>query len=373
MPAAAGLVRWKPALELWIDKRTALYRGADAATSAPEAEDEAEEGVSEAAAWGWELEPNLMRRAAETAGGPILAMDWDGEPVLFVPPEGGRRRARRVYAADRLWAEVVGGWDWLITETVRHPTLPLFAHPDGVEFGLRDGAWRPVRVVQAKTTAARWRSDWVADDGAAVLPPAVVLQTAAEMLCVEAASGGPLEGALVPVLIGGQEFLLREIPRDPETLAAVAELVAAFRLSLEQNEPPAAPPTEAGERVLRRMYPAEDPAQELRVVDMTSAAYPLVAELRAARRALEAAEARWTAARVRVEEWLGSAPGLIAPGIKVTWKATAPVRRTDWRRAAERLRALVSAEAWEAAVAAATAESPGARRFVVNISEDEEG
>ena len=134
--AMAGIDPRVTPLDVYLDK--AMPRDPD-----EEAERDEEE-MEPWQEWGWDLEPNVLRKAADVSGEPILGLDWSEEPALFWP---GRKRPYGRRTAQ--YRKIIGAeLEALVTGTVRHPTLPLMTHPDGIGFSRAGTAWRPFSSVR---------------------------------------------------------------------------------------------------------------------------------------------------------------------------------------------------------------------------------
>lgn len=104
----------------------------------------------------------------------------------------------------------------------RHKRLPfLYFSPDG-----RAGK----RNVQAKT--ARTREGW-GEPGTDQVPDDYLIQVQHEMAC------GELEVTDIPVLFGGQDFAIYEVPADRELQEKIADAEADLWDRIERGEPPA--------------------------------------------------------------------------------------------------------------------------------------
>lgn len=111
-------------------------------------------------------------------------------------------------------------------QTLHHPSAPIVAHPDG---------WIPAtgEGVECKT-ADRFEADEFGEPGSDQVPVRYLVQCATYMAVTDAPKWH------LGVLIGGNDFRMYEIPRDPAIEAAVIEGARAFWTHVEQRRPPAA-------------------------------------------------------------------------------------------------------------------------------------
>jgi len=351
----SGLNKWQSPLELYLEK------------TLPPDEDGDDGGGSEAGEWGLDLEANVLRKAADVLGLPILGNDWGDEPCLFWPGE------RYPFSQDcPKFAEVVGDLEWLVTQTVHHPDLPLYTHPDGIVFRevLGTNSWEPCRTINAKTASAWVKGQWGEDESQGIYPPAYMVQNQAEILVLEAVTGLRLDGGL-PVLIGGQEFRLNMMERDPELQAAIPPMVLEFDRRIREEDPPLATLDEAGERALKGMFPAEDPEAPALVAEFGTHLGNAALALREAVAQKKHWAQEFTAAKVAVQELMGEAPAMAGMGIKVSWRRSRDGTKVDWKGVGGAFEA-VDVDAYEDAVGRYTEVKKGSRIFKPTLTAIEE-
>jgi hypothetical protein len=180
-------------------------------------------------------------------------------------------------------------------------------------------------------------------------------------------------GTIVAAVRHLDAITFHPIVRCPKREQALLDHLAAWHeRHIVHGERPPMDGSEAGDILLRRMYPAENRPALRQAVGPEQVA---LARLRTARHALQAAEKADEIAVQQVKEIIGDAAGLEGPAGRVTWKANKPSSKTDHEAVAAALtRALGEhvgvPEAQRIAAAAVTQNTvtkPGARVLRVSF------
>jgi predicted phage-related endonuclease len=148
-------------------------------------------------------------------------------------------------------------------------------------------------------------------------------------------------------------MVIRRIHRDDETIAAMLERAHEFwhRHVLTHQ-----PPEPENAKDVERLFPTDN-GEAVEADDDLLAAYNAAREAKAR---MAQAEADFESAVERIKLALGERSVLTLNGTPlVTWKASKPSRRTDWKAVAEALHAPADV------IAANTTETPGSRRFLL--------
>jgi len=345
VPVAAGLSRYKTPLELYLEKIGSL---------------ESTDTSGEAAYWGSRIEALLLAEWAKRNGQWVVGMDGNEEPTLF-SPEG-----RTFHPGTKTWAEwVTDDLAALITDTVRHPTLPLICHLDGI------GLAAPGQlggIIQAKTASAWKRSDW-GEAGTDEVPSHILLQVQTELIIAEAVSGRALRND-IPALLGGQEYRSYTTTLNDRVAKLIADLSTDFVRRIRELDPPDVSYDSAGTRALQALY-AGDPDHPGLVAEPGTALWDAVQSAVEARRARKAADDAYDRAAVPVQKLMGEATRVVSPIGRINWSASKPQDTTSWKAVAEEL-AKTHPEAFAAAMAKHTVRKPSSRRFVVTPKEPED-
>lgn len=192
----------------------------------------------------------------------------------------------------------------------------------------------------------------------------------------------------VAAIIGGRpEVQIYTIRRDAEAEAAIVDREAVFWDHVQSRTEPPLDGSEATLRALAAIYP-RDEGETIEADDRARAA---LVSYRLAEAMEDSGLAGKAEARAVLEDLMGTAAKLVAPGIgEVRWKTTKDVTKTDWkalagayREAIERELAMVEAgdmsetalpslEDLDALAATHTETKPGARPFVPKFEEEPE-
>jgi putative phage-type endonuclease len=279
---------------------------------------EGEPPPSEAAEWGIRLEPVVAAKYHERY--PTLNM-WH-PPALKHPTV----------------SYVQGTPDRVLCDPLGQPLAdnPLSTIDHGLE--IKTAGWRQMK---------RWGTD--GDD----VPEEYLLQCAWYMLLCDCDRWN------IAALFAGQTYREYGLERDAELEAMLLERAEAFWTNhILKGVPPEPDATEADAKALARIYPRE----RIEVITCDDEADQWLEELRVAREYV----ADWETKKLRCENLLkhrlGDAEGVEGTKVGVSWKATKPRSKTDWRAIALELGAT------DELIAQHTTEAPGPRVFHVHTT-----
>jgi putative phage-type endonuclease len=125
---------------------------------------------------------------------------------------------------------------------LQHPEHPMFLA--NVDRLLRDPQTKDELVLEIKTTSA-WNSK-VWQDGRA--PDSAVLQ------CQWYMGVGGWSGAYLAALIGGQNYVQYEVPRDDDLIAYIQQIALEFWRLVESQVPPEPDGSDACTKALEKLY-----------------------------------------------------------------------------------------------------------------------
>jgi putative phage-type endonuclease len=190
------------------------------------------------------------------------------------------------------------------------------------------------RLVELKWTE---RGDGYGEPGTDQVPDEVLCQTIHQM----AVSGSPAVD--VSVIFGAKRHAIYTVERDAAAEARVIEREAILWQHVEDRTEPALDGSDATLRALGLLYPVDEPDAPL--VEASSDATDALAALLDIRdavavhaTAMRSLEESGKPLRALLELAIGSAPGLVAPGLgRISWKASAP--SLDWQATATALHA----------------------------------
>ena len=302
--AILGISPWKTALDVWLDK---TGQAQDALSDA------------EAVRWGTLLEDVVAREYADRTDNAVQRINR----ILRHPKNE--------------WA--IGNIDRAI---VAPGSRVRVAGDGGTLLGAQG-------LLEVKTASAYKAGEWGRDGDEDAVP----VHHQAQVMWYLGITG--LQWADVAALIGGQRMVIRRIYRDDETIAAMLERASAF---WHQHVLKRQPPEPAKAKDVERLFPADN-GETLEATDELLAAYNAAKEAKAR---MAQAEADYEAATERIKLALGERSALTLNGQPlVTWKASRPTKRTDWK-------ALVYHH-WPVPprdlVEQFTTETPGTRRFLL--------
>jgi len=195
-----------------------------------------------------------------------------------------------------------------VQERVEHPSLPLAATLDGVRVRADGDPWR---VVEIKTTSERSAGHW-----AEGVPDYYIVQVQAQLMCASQ-RWATIEGADVPLLVGGRDYSVHEVEPSQRAQDRIARAVEAFWREFVETETP--PPAQASDADIIAEL-ADDLGTGIRLSDDLADLVVRAQDLRAQEREL-AAERRQLEAEIKTA--LGEADasyGLLPDGRCVSWR-----------------------------------------------------
>jgi putative phage-type endonuclease len=301
--AILGLSPWKTAVDVWLDKTGQSTE--DAICNA------------ESVRWGTLLEDVVAR-------------------------EYSKRKKCAVQRVNRILRHPAHEWAvGNIDRAIVTPKSRVRVADDGGTLLGADG------LLEVKTASAYKAGDWGRDGDEDAVPVHYQAQVM-WYLCITGQTW-----ADVAALIGGQRMVIRRIHRDDETIAAMLERAHEF---WHQHVLTRKPPEPAKAKDVERLFPADN-GEAIEATDDLLAAYNSAREAKAR---IAQAEADYEAAAERIKLALGERSALTLNGKPlVTWKASKPTRRTDWKEVAAALHAPADL------IAEYTTETPGSRRFLI--------
>lgn len=237
------------------------------------------------------------------------------------------------------------------TSEVVMATLDRVVVPEGRR--ARD-TWRA--ALEAKNVSAYRREEF--GEGEDAIPEAFIVQVQTQLEVSELPEG------FLATLIGGNQFREYRLERDPELGGNLVQFAEKWWADhIVQGLPVPVDGSRAAADFLRRRYPQEhgpmlDPSPEFEA---------MVAQVRAAKDALRAAEEAEAAAGNALRAAIGEAAGIAG---LVTWKANKPSAKVEWEGVCRNLAVhfgMPRAE-FDALVASQTVTKPGAR--VLRLSKE---
>ena len=163
------------------------------------------------------------------------------------------------------------------------------------------------------------------------------------------------EGADVPVLIGGNDFRIYRVERNPELIGQLIEIGEAWwRDHVVADVAPEPDGTLEDMRARLALHPKDDGS----VLSSTPEIDALARELAEAKEAMKAAEIQVDALELQLKNIIGASSGIKARDWSCTWKASKDTLKVDWEAAC--IRAGVSSDI----IDACTTIKPGSRRFL---------
>lgn len=226
--------------------------------------DAEEEAASEAAYWGNVLQPIVAAELGKRAG------------LAITPADGTYQHSQ---------------YEWA-----------LF-NPDYLAYDKSDAC----SLVEIKTASAFTREQWE-DDG---VPNHAMLQVQYGMFVMG------LPGAYVGALIGGQEFVMRQVARDDELIKMIVDACAAFWQRVVTKNPPPVDGTETTTKALTRAYGVD----EGKAIELVGDFRSLYEQRQALSESIKAQEEERRRLDNELREQLGEAEvGLIDDVPVVSWK-----------------------------------------------------
>ncbi|HEY5566023.1 MAG TPA: YqaJ viral recombinase family protein [Gammaproteobacteria bacterium] len=211
------------------------------------------------------------------------------------------------------FAETIGQKVIVPHQTLFHPDAPLVGHPDGWIPALTEG-------VEIKC-ADKYEAEEFGEPGSDQVPVRYLVQCAGYMALTNADTWH------LAVLIGGNDFRVYRIPRDPQIEAAVLAGVREFWPHVEQRRPPE-PATPEDVKLLW-------PKSVGRVVIATPEIEQLCGDLAGAKLALKEAELKEGSLKAELQKFMEDAAELVdSSGTKLaTWRTNKPSTKYDVKRA----------------------------------------
>ena len=232
-----------------------------------------EDTSSEAAFWGTQLEDVIARHYAETNGVKIRRNNH-----ILIHPE----------------------YPWMIANIDREAFSDIRGH-----YG-----------VEVKT--AGLRNSYLWDDGNVPVP--YVLQMQHYM----AVTGWDV--FVCPALIGGQQYIEREIPRDEAIIATLIEAEGEFWDKVQRRIPPAWDGSQEASRILQALYPKAETGKQIvlpsTILDVILAHQELDLQVKEAKGVVKDLETKKKAYEQGIAAIMGDAETGIIDGIQVTYKTT---------------------------------------------------
>lgn len=232
-----------------------------------------EDTSSEAAFWGTQLEDVIARHYAETNGVKIRRNNH-----ILIHPE----------------------YPWMIANIDREAFSDIRGH-----YG-----------VEVKT--AGLRNSYLWDDGNVPVP--YVLQMQHYM----AVTGWDV--FVCPALIGGQQYIEREIPRDEAIIATLIEAEGEFWDKVQRRIPPAWDGSQEASRILQALYPKAETGKQIvlppTILDSILAHQELDLQVKEAKGVVKDLETKKKAYEQEIAAIMGDAETGIIDGIQVTYKTT---------------------------------------------------
>lgn len=232
-----------------------------------------EDTSSEAAFWGTQLEDVIARHYAETNGVKIRRNNH-----ILIHPE----------------------YPWMIANIDREAFSDIRGH-----YG-----------VEVKT--AGLRNSYLWDDGNVPVP--YVLQMQHYM----AVTGWDV--FVCPALIGGQQYIEREIPRDEAIIATLIEAEGEFWDKVQRRIPPAWDGSQEASRILQALYPKAETGKQIvlpsTILDVILAHQELDLQVKEAKGVVKDLETKKKAYEQEIAAIMGDAETGIIDGIQVTYKTT---------------------------------------------------
>lgn len=192
---------------------------------------------------------------------------------------------------------------------LQHPQYPfMLANLDRVIIDRERGRG----ILECKTASEYVKQNWYDENGEEAVPDAYMLQVQHYL----AVTG--YDYAYIAVLIGGNKFQYRYIPRDERIISLVITIEQDFWLNhIEQRIPPAMDGSESSAKLLDDLYPSEEPGKVIYLPDTASA---LLAARQQAKADEKEVQARAKDAENKLKEMIGDAEVAMLGDTKITWK-----------------------------------------------------
>lgn len=237
----------------------------------------------------------------------------------------------RQEAARRIGARVI-----VPKQTLFHPDAPLVGHPDG---------WFPrLRAGLECKVADKFEAEEFGEPDTDQVPVRYLVQCTAYMALTNA------DEWHLAVLIGGNDFRMYRIPRDPQIESAVLAGAREFWSHVEQRRPPD-PQTPEDVKLLW-------PQHVGRVVTATPEIEQLCGELALAKTALKEAELKEASLKAEIQKFMQDASELVDERFEklATWRTNKSSTKYDTKKLVEDHPALMAQYEYQ---------QPGARPFLL--------
>lgn len=302
VPAALGLSPYRTALDVFLEK-----------TGQWVPDPERDSALEEAGEFGHLLEPVIAEKYRRTAGNVTL----------------------------------------MSGETVRHPTLAwAVATPDFVVQG--PGKDQPQWLLECKNRSVYLRPQW-GEPGTDEVPEVEAVQCYWQMACLPT-----VPQVDVGVLWGGNSFGTFRLPRNPDLIARLEEVVEEW---WERHVVLLVPPPLDGSDRAREYVKQAFQTHSQEVEPATPEEAEAIARYATLKAQLAEVERAEKEVGTLLRQAIGSRAGLSAPVGRVTWKQVKDSAKTDWEAVAKDVGAF-NAELLEDSCRRHTRIVPGYRRFL---------
>lgn len=174
------------------------------------------------------------------------------------------------------------------------------------------------KLLECKTASTYLKSKWDDDE----IPDSYYCQ--GQHYC--AVTGA--DGVYFAVLIGGQSFKYKYMPRDEEFITRLIKLEASFWDKVLSGQRPEIDGSETSTKILNKLFPQSKPEE----IALPSKAEELIKAYYEARDEMEIAALKKQAAENALKEMLGESERGTLGNYRVTWKSTAPRRSIDSKK-----------------------------------------
>ncbi|MEG0431024.1 MAG: YqaJ viral recombinase family protein [Anaerovoracaceae bacterium] len=195
---------------------------------------------------------------------------------------------------------------------LQHPEYPfMLANVDRIIVGEN-------KLLECKTASVYLKSKWEGDN----IPDSYYCQ--GQHYC--AVTGA--EGVYFAVLIGGQSFHHKYMPRDEEFIARLIEIETRFWDMVESGERPEIDGCKTSTDILKKLFPVSE-AEE---IPLPVSAIELIKQFNEARDEIDIASFKKQTAENALKDLLGKAEKGTIDHYTVSWKSSAPRRTVDAKR-----------------------------------------
>lgn len=190
---------------------------------------------------------------------------------------------------------------------------PMFASFDRVS---------PETIVELKS---RRSGKGFGPDGSGLVPPDIEVQTQHQLEVVDE------RYMFVAVLIGGSDFRIFKITRDPGLLESVIDLEAALWDRVQRRDPPPADASKEATEWLNSRHSGDGDLE----VPATPEVEVIMGNWQDAKSRAGAIEEEIDLAKNQIREWMGEAVAMSGPGFRVSYKRNKPTAKVDWQAVAQ--------------------------------------